>query len=68
MAPAHGLSFLKVGVAGHDDVDFLLGSGHGRFEEVREMGLEEPEFVTEPPACWAKLQMLSWMNNERLGR
>ena len=34
MAPTHRLSFLKVGVAGHDDVDFLLGSGHGRFEEI----------------------------------
>ena len=50
MAPTHRLSFLKVGVAGHDDVDFLLGSGHGRFEEIYEIGLEESEFVTEPPA------------------
>ena len=55
MAPTHRLSFLQVGVSGHDDVDFLLGSGHGRFEEVYEMGLEELELVTEPPACWKEL-------------
>ena len=55
MAPTHRLSLLKVGVAGHDDIDFLLGSGQGCFKEIREMGLEEPKFITEPPACWTKL-------------
>ena len=50
VAPTDRLGALQMGVAGHDDIDLLLGAGSSNAEEVLEVLLDLAELVAEPHA------------------
>lgn len=48
VGPTDGLGLLEVSVAGHKDVNVLLGAGDGDLDEVTEVGVENAQLITQP--------------------